>query len=85
MQQTGIQNSYGCDEYARGLLNELKTITEVAKKYDLPIHMDGARFANSIVKLKSLSCRYNLEIRNRCYEFWGHKKRMFKCRSYCIF
>jgi threonine aldolase len=32
-------------------LNELSAITQVAKKNRLPVHMDGARFANALVHL----------------------------------
>ncbi len=34
-------------------LNELSAISEIARHFKLPVHMDGARFANSLV---SLSC-----------------------------
>ncbi|MGB4192047.1 MAG: low specificity L-threonine aldolase [Rickettsiales bacterium] len=33
-------------------LEELRAIADIAKYYDLPIHMDGARFANSLITLK---------------------------------
>lgn len=32
-------------------LEELQAITDMAKSYDLPVHMDGARFANALVSL----------------------------------
>jgi threonine aldolase len=32
-------------------LNELRALTTVAKHYDLPVHLDGARFANAVVAL----------------------------------
>ena len=32
-------------------LKELKTITKIAHEMDLPVHMDGARFANALVAL----------------------------------
>ena len=32
-------------------LEELHALTAVAKEYDLPVHMDGARFANAVVAL----------------------------------
>jgi len=32
-------------------LAELQALTAVAKDYDLPVHMDGARFANALVAL----------------------------------
>jgi len=32
-------------------LDELSYIAGIAKKYSIPIHMDGARFANSLIKL----------------------------------
>lgn len=32
-------------------LAELKAIADLAKSHSLPIHMDGARFANSLIKL----------------------------------
>lgn len=30
-------------------IDELKALTKVAKSYDLPVHLDGARFANALV------------------------------------
>jgi threonine aldolase len=32
-------------------LEEIKAITDIAKEADLPVHMDGARFANALVAL----------------------------------
>lgn len=32
-------------------LNEISAIAEIAKKHGLPLHMDGARFANALVSL----------------------------------
>lgn len=32
-------------------LDELRALTGVAKEYDLPVHLDGARFANAMVAL----------------------------------
>lgn len=32
-------------------LKELRALTALAKSYDLPVHMDGARFANALVSL----------------------------------
>jgi threonine aldolase len=32
-------------------LEELRALTAVAKEYDLPVHLDGARFANAMVAL----------------------------------
>ena len=32
-------------------VNELEALTKVAKEFDLPVHMDGARFANALVAL----------------------------------
>ena len=32
-------------------LEELNALTAVAKRYDLPVHLDGARFANALVAL----------------------------------
>tara|TARA_R110002049_G_scaffold29972_4_gene102085 strand:- start:6851 stop:7885 length:1035 start_codon:yes stop_codon:yes gene_type:complete len=32
-------------------LDELRALTAVAKAHDLPVHMDGARFANAVAKL----------------------------------
>ena len=32
-------------------LNEIKNISEIAKKHNLNVHMDGARFANALVSL----------------------------------
>ncbi len=32
-------------------LDELQALTAVAKEFDLPVHLDGARFANALVKL----------------------------------
>lgn len=32
-------------------LNEIGELTKIAKSHDLPVHMDGARFANALVQL----------------------------------
>jgi threonine aldolase len=32
-------------------LDEIRALTAVAKEYDLPVHLDGARFANALVAL----------------------------------
>jgi threonine aldolase len=32
-------------------LDELRALTDVAKSFDLPVHLDGARFANALVAL----------------------------------
>ncbi|MDQ7081549.1 MAG: beta-eliminating lyase-related protein [Paracoccaceae bacterium] len=32
-------------------LDEIRTLTTLARQYDLPVHMDGARFANALVAL----------------------------------
>lgn len=32
-------------------LDEIKALSQIAKKHNIPVHMDGARFANSLVKL----------------------------------
>jgi len=32
-------------------LDEIRALTAVAKEYDLPVHLDGARFANALVGL----------------------------------
>lgn len=34
-------------------IDELTALTDVAKSYDLPVHMDGARFANALVTMNS--------------------------------
>jgi threonine aldolase len=31
--------------------DEIETVARIAEKHDLPLHMDGARFANALVKL----------------------------------
>ncbi len=32
-------------------VNEIKDITKIAKQYDLPVHLDGARFTNALVSI----------------------------------
>ncbi|MAI17912.1 MAG: low specificity L-threonine aldolase, partial [Marinovum sp.] len=32
-------------------LNEIKELSQIAKEFNLPVHMDGARFANALVSL----------------------------------
>lgn len=34
-------------------LDDLSALTDVAREYGLPVHMDGARFANALVKLNA--------------------------------
>lgn len=33
-------------------LDELRALTKIAKSYGIPVHMDGARFANALVSLE---------------------------------
>ena len=32
-------------------VEEIQTLSAVAKEFDLPVHLDGARFANALVAL----------------------------------
>lgn len=44
-QSTEVGTVYGLDD--------ISTISEIAKRFSLPLHMDGARFANALVALET--------------------------------
>ncbi|WP_292141913.1 beta-eliminating lyase-related protein, partial [Mesorhizobium sp.] len=44
-QSTEVGTIYGLDE--------IETISAIAKKHSVPLHMDGARFANALVALET--------------------------------
>lgn len=47
-------------------IKELTEIHNIAKKYDIPLHMDGARFANSLITLDckpaDITCRVGVDV-----------------------
>ena len=50
-QPTAVSITQATERGAVYGVDEVRAIGEVAKRYDLPLHMDGARFANAVVSL----------------------------------
>ena len=46
--------------------DEVAAISKAARQHQLPVHMDGARFANALVHLGLHAGGGNLEVRRRC-------------------
>jgi len=57
----------------------------MARRHGLPVHMDGARFANALVQARLHACRGNLEVRHRCTVLGRHQERA-RCapRPWCF-
>ncbi len=56
-------------------IGEVSAITEVARQHKLPVHMDGARFANALVHLGLHAGAGDLEVRRRCAVAGRHQER----------
>lgn len=54
-------------------LEELKALTGVAKAYELPCHLDGARFANAIVRLGCSAAQMSWQAGFDAVSFGGTK------------
>lgn len=54
-------------------LEELQALTDVAKEYDLPVHLDGARFANALVALGCSPAEMTWKIGVDALSFGGTK------------
>ncbi len=54
-------------------LEELQALTSVAKEYDLPVHLDGARFANALVALDCSPAEMTWKIGVDMVSFGGTK------------
>ena len=60
--------------------DEIAAIAEAAQAYGLPLHMDGARFANAVVALEltpaEMTWKQGVDML-----FWGNQKWLLVCRS----
>jgi threonine aldolase len=54
-------------------LAELQALTAVAREFDLPVHLDGARFANALVALKCTSAEMTWKAGVDVVSFGGTK------------
>ncbi len=54
-------------------LDELKALTDVAKSFDLPVHLDGARFANAMVRLACTPAEMSWKLGIDAVSFGGTK------------
>lgn len=53
---------------------EIQALCDVAKRFNLPVHMDGARFANALGRHKRQPRRHDLAGRCRCAQLWRHQE-----------
>ena len=51
-QPSAVSITQACESGTVYPLDEIKSITSVARAHQLPVHMDGARFANALVTLE---------------------------------
>ena len=54
-------------------LDELRTLVDVAKEFDLPVHLDGARFANAIAALGCTAAEMSWKLGVDVVSFGGTK------------
>lgn len=54
-------------------LDELAALTAVAKEFDVPVHLDGARFANALVKLNASPAEMTWRLGVDAVSFGGTK------------
>ena len=54
-------------------LDELRALTTVAKRYDLPVHLDGARFANAMMALGCTAAEMTWKLGVDVVSFGGTK------------
>ena len=54
-------------------LNEINELTQIAKEFKLPVHMDGARFANALVSLGCTAAEMTWKVGVDVVSFGGTK------------
>lgn len=66
-------------------LDELTSLTSVTKEYGLPVHMDGARFANALVKLDCTPAELSWKSGVDILSFGGTKNGLLGVEAVIIF
>lgn len=66
-------------------LDELRALTSVAKEFGLPVHMDGARFANALVSLGCTAAEMTWKAGVDAVSFGGTKNGLMGVEAVVIF
>ncbi|NRB02792.1 MAG: low specificity L-threonine aldolase [Rhodobacteraceae bacterium] len=66
-------------------LDELRALTEVAKEFDLPVHLDGARFANALAALGCSAAEMTWKLGVDVVSFGGTKNGCLGVEAVVIF
>ena len=66
-------------------LDELTELTSIAKEFDLPIHLDGARFANALAKLGCSPAELSWQAGIDILSFGGTKNGLLGVEAVIIF
>ena len=66
-------------------LDELQTLCDVAKSFNLPVHMDGARFANALVALDCSAAEMTWKRRIDAVSFGGTKNGLMGVEAVIFF
>ena len=62
-------------------LKEIQDISTIAKEFDLPLHMDGARFANALQSLGCSAAEMTWKVWRGCGHLWRYEKWTDGCRG----
>lgn len=66
-------------------LDELRALTGVAKEFDLPVHLDGARFANALVTTKATPAEMTWRLGVDALSFGGTKNGLMGAEAVIFF
>ena len=66
-------------------LEELKALIAVAKEFDLPVHLDGARFANALVSLGCTAAEMSWKLGIDAVSFGGTKNGLMGVEAVVFF
>ena len=65
--------------------DELKALCDVAKRYDMPVHLDGARFANSVVSTGATPAEMSWKAGVDVLSFGGTKNGLMGVEAVILF
>ncbi|MBI6630213.1 threonine aldolase family protein [Pontibaca salina] len=66
-------------------LDELRALTEIAQEFQLPVHMDGARIANAVVKLDCTLAQMTWKLGVDAVSFGGTKNGLMGVEAVIFF
>lgn len=66
-------------------LDELRALVDVAKEYDLPVHLDGARFANALAALGCTAAEMSWKLGVDAVSFGGTKNGLMGVEAVIFF